>query len=76
MRYRGVTRCGSSGLATTWTGEKLGDVQFGTSFRSSFGDERVSIRVYAVNGKIYAGTFYKSAGDYARVKMLKEKGGR
>jgi hypothetical protein len=64
-------RYGSSGLATTWTGEKLGDVQFGTTFRSSFGDTRVSIRVYAVNGRTYAGTYYKSAGDYARVKLVK-----
>ena len=71
VRYRGITREGSSGLATTWTGEKLGDVQFGRTFRSSFGDTRVSIRVYAINGKTYAGTFYKSAGDYARVKMCK-----
>lgn len=62
---------GGSGLATTWTGEKLGDVQFGRTWRSVFGDTRVSVSVYGINGKTYHGTYYKSAGDYARVKMSK-----
>jgi hypothetical protein len=33
------------------------------------GDTRVSIRVYAINGCVYHGTYYKSAGNYARVKI-------
>jgi hypothetical protein len=60
-----------SGRATTWTGEPLGDVGFGREFRSNWGDRRIDINVYAINGRTYNGTYYKSAGDYARVKMCK-----
>jgi hypothetical protein len=45
-RNHRTVRNGASGLATTWTGEKLGDIQFGKEFRSAFGDRRVSLRVY------------------------------
>lgn len=58
-------------LATTWTGQKLGDVYFGREFRSNMGDKRINITVYAINGKTYFGTFYKSSGDYARVTIKK-----
>lgn len=61
----------TDGRATTWTGEELGRVSFGTPFRSGFGDLRIPVRVYAINGKTYAGTYFKSAGSYARVKMCK-----
>src|SRR5580658_7831699 len=37
--------------ATTWTGEKLGDVSFGREFRDNFGGQRVPISVHAVNGR-------------------------
>ena len=57
---------------TTWTGEKLGCiVGFGRSFRSNFGDSRRYIWIHAINGKDYVGTFFESAGDYARIKALK-----
>ena len=59
--------------ATTWTGQNLGNVSFGSSSRSNFGDERVPISVYAINGKKYHGTYYKSAGDYARIKLFKHQ---
>lgn len=67
-----ATHYGASGTAITWTGEKLGDVQCGRTWRGNMGDTRVSIRVYAINGKVYAGTYYKSSGNYARVKVVKE----
>ena len=57
--------------ATTWTGDKLGTVAFGCEFRDNFGGKRVPITVYAINGKKYHGTYYKSSGDYARIKMAK-----
>lgn len=57
-------------IATTWTGEKLGDVTFGSAWRSSFGDMRVAIRVRGINGVKYHGTYYKTAGDYARIVAL------
>lgn len=57
--------------ATTWTGDKLGTVGFGNDYRDNFGGKRVPITVYAINGKKYHGTYFKSAGDYARIKMCK-----
>jgi hypothetical protein len=57
--------------ATTWTGEKLGTVGFGTEYRDNFGGKRVPITVYAINGAKYHGTYYASSGDYARIKMSK-----
>lgn len=59
-----------TGQATTWTGQKLGDVRFGHEYHSNMGDKRQSVRVYAVNGKTYSGTYYKSSGDYARVRIV------
>lgn len=61
--------------ATTWIGEKLGNVTglFQTPKRSNFGDFRVYIDVYGINGKKYHGVYYKSAGDYARIKMYKHQ---
>lgn len=58
-------------IATTWMGEKLGDVQFGREWRDSFGGTRVSITIRAINGCAYYGTYYKSSGSYARVKRQK-----
>jgi hypothetical protein len=61
--------------ATTWTGEKLGHVTglSQTPKRSNFGDLRIYIDVYGINGKKYHGVYYKSAGDYARIKMYKNQ---
>lgn len=61
------------GTATTWTGQKLGTVSFGTPSRSNFGDVRIPINVYAINGKKYYGTYYKGAGDYARITLFKNQ---
>lgn len=69
IRAKKGTHYGASGEATIWTGVKLGDVQFGNTWRDNMGSTRVSISVYAVNGYTYHGTYFKSAGDYARVKM-------
>ena len=59
-------------IATTWTGECLGNVIFGREFKSpAFGtySKRVPITLFAINHATYYGTYYKSSGDYARVKM-------
>lgn len=64
--------------ATTWTGEVLGAVSFGTQYNvPAFGgypSTRVSISVTGINNRVYHGTWYKSSGDYARVKVAKRKG--
>ncbi|MDX3966145.1 MAG: hypothetical protein QHD01_06035 [Bradyrhizobium sp.] len=61
------------GLATTWTGDELGRVTFGCTYRDNFGGERVAITVHAISGDTYHGTYYKSSGDYARVKKAKAR---
>src|SRR5574338_481688 len=48
------------GTATTWIGDILGTVSFGTTYRAVFGDKRQHVRVYAINGKTYSGIYYKS----------------
>lgn len=58
-------------IATTWIGEELGRVSFGREYCGNMGDKRQSVRVYGVNGQTYSGTYYKGAGDYARVKAIK-----
>lgn len=59
------------GYLTTWTGELLGEIDFISRWKSNMGDTRYSIRVHAVNGKEYYGTYYSSAGDYCRITMIK-----
>lgn len=60
--------------ATTWTGDVLGYVYCGSGFYSNFGDYRIPISIKAINGYWYHGTFFYSAGDYARVKKGKAWG--
>lgn len=62
-------RTGGIGLATTWMGDKLGDVRFGRQWTDNFRGKRVSLKLYAINGKLYHGTYYKSSGDYARIRL-------
>lgn len=59
--------------ATTWMGDRLGEVAFGREFRDNFGGKRVPITVYGTNGKMYHGYYYKSSGDYARIKLAKRQ---
>jgi hypothetical protein len=56
----------------TWTGQKLGKVWMGSSYKSNFGDMRRSIDVIGTNGVKYYGTYFCSAGDYARIKAYKK----
>lgn len=57
-----------SDAATTWTGTPLGNVRFGREWRDNFGGTRQAVTVYGNNGVHYVGTYFKSAGDYARVR--------
>jgi hypothetical protein len=57
--------------ATTWTGDTLGQVSFGREYRNNFGGKRVPITVRCINGHLYHGTYYKSSGDYARIRLSK-----
>jgi len=58
-------------ILTTWCGDTLGTIQFGKQYRNNMGDMRQSIRVKGINGITYSGTYFKSAGDYARLKQCK-----
>jgi len=59
--------------AITFSGMTLGKVYSGRSYISNFGDKRIPIDVIGINGVIYYGTFYQSAGDYARIKAYKDQ---
>ena len=59
--------------AVTFTGFVLGSVTHGRPYRDNRGGVRVPVAIFACNGKRYNGTYYKSAGEYARVKMAKAK---
>ena len=61
--------------ATTFVGGNLGRVSFGRPYRDNFGGRRVPITLAAVNGRTYHGTYYASAGDYARVRVAKASRG-
>ena len=58
-------------ILTTWTGDKLGDVTFGTPWVDNFGGRRVPITVAAINGRRYYGTYFESSGNYARIRACR-----
>jgi hypothetical protein len=60
---------------TTWTGEIIGRVtSVFPAYRSCFGDKRVNFRARMICGRTFSGTYYKSAGDYCRLKVFKKGG--
>lgn len=61
------------GTAATWAGEELGAVFMGTPNRDNYGGVWVPIDVIGTNGIKYHGTYYRSAGDYARIKAYKNQ---
>ena len=56
----------TSKLLQTWAGDVLGDVKTLYHYTSNFGDSRCNIRVKAVNGLYYYGTWYTDY-DYCRI---------
>lgn len=59
-------------VVTTWTGEVLGDIMtYGSRYYSNMGDERVNIRVKMINDREYTGIYFKSSGDYCRLRLIK-----
>lgn len=59
------------GTATTWTGETLGHVTFGREYRDNFGGKRQPVWIRGINGLKYHGTYYKSSGNFARIRISK-----
>lgn len=56
----------------TWIGDTLANVTWtGDAWRDNFGGERVPFRCEAINGLSYSGVYYKSAGNYCRLRLLK-----
>jgi len=62
---RGNRNCGT---ATTWTGDFLGELVFGYTWTSNFGDRRSSFRMKGINGAKYAGVWCESAQDCATAR--------
>ena len=55
---------------TTWTGEPIAQGKFTSRlYINSMGDKRITFTAKGINGKVYNGTFYYSAGDYCRMKQ-------
>jgi hypothetical protein len=61
------------GIATTWTGQRLGRIHLGSKFRDNFGGVRQPVWVYGDNGVDYQGTYFTSTGDVATIRALKKK---
>jgi len=62
--------------ATTWTGDKLGDVRFGRAYKCpAFGGSstHVPITIRAINGLTYHGIYFKSSGNFARIRQSKQQ---
>lgn len=61
----------------TFMGDKLADVTWwGRVFKSpGFGrcSERVNFRAHGIDGREWYGTYYKSSGDYVRMRVRKTK---
>lgn len=66
-------------VIVNWMGAVLAEILHqGGSYRSPAfggrGSERVNFRALGIDGHTYSGTYYKSSGDYVRMKRV--KGGR
>lgn len=62
------------GVVTTWTGDVLGQCTLGRPYvcpAFNGASTRQSIHVLGINGVRYSGTFYRSSGDFARIKAVK-----
>jgi hypothetical protein len=69
-----IVRRGDYWIASNWLGAPLNEgrvVFIGAEYKSNMGDKRQPIWFRGINGVCYSGIFYKSTGDYARVKRVK-----
>lgn len=74
-----ATRWRPIATLTTWTGELLARVTWvGTEYRCpAFGGwptVRVNFCARGIDGRDWAGTYYKSSGDYVRMRVVKGRG--
>lgn len=58
------------GTIGTWNAMPLGTLYSGRAYETNLRDGRVPITVKCINGCEYAGTYYFTAGDYCRLKMI------
>ncbi len=72
--YIKLPSIGNCGEMITWMGDILGRAVLWHTWKSNFGDTRVSIDVWGINGIKYHGFYYKSAGDYCRITAYKDQG--
>jgi hypothetical protein len=79
LTYFAYFRDGTQPTITTFTGDKLADVTLlGHEYKvPAFGrvpSTRVNFRAKGIDGRMWAGTYYKSSGDYVRMRVIKGKG--
>ena len=73
---RDINSDGRAPVVTTWMGDVLGTITgWGATWTDNFGSVRRTIYVHGTNGVDYYGTYFKSAGDYARIKAHRHQGG-
>lgn len=63
------------GYVSTWNGDSLGEITWlGGPYRvqgfGAFPSTRQNMRVKGINGRIYSAVYYRSSGDYCRMKAF------
>lgn len=62
-------------IVTTWTGDVLGRITWvGHVYETSVyggANQRQNLRVVGVNGVVYSAVYYRSSGDYCRMKAFR-----
>lgn len=66
------------GSVRTWAGDVLGEITWlGSPYRvAGFGSQqgvRQNMRIKAINGRVYSAVYYKSSGDYCRMKAFNQE---
>lgn len=65
---------GERSMITTWMGDMIAQVVRTNEYKvPAFGSQsvRVAFRAYGIDGRLWSGTFYKSSGDYCRMRAIK-----
>ena len=56
----------------TWMGGILARITWtGNEYSCPFGSRRINFGARGIDGRTYSGTYYKSSGDYVRMRVVK-----
>lgn len=72
--YKGDRQAAGEDMVTTWAGAPLGRIVwrgpvYETQQYGGYG-KRQNLRIEAINGLVYSAVYYKSSGDYCRMKVV------